>query len=142
MQDLNTTVTIKNHLIMKNTLLIAIFCFAYTANAQYYSVSTSVNPVTFCNSSTSTSVNINIKCEGPCNAIVEYYSDRYGRWSYQSTKSSDDYGNISYIGTGLKLNKSHTYRVYVYRNGTSVNRSKLNYSDYKNVEIYTRKICN
>ena len=127
---------------MKNILLLAIFCFAYNANAQYYSVSTSVNPVSLCNSSTNTSVNIDIKCEGSCSAIIEYYNARYGRWYYQTTKSSDDYGNIRYVGTGLTLNKNHTYRVHVYRKGASVNRYDLNYSDYRNIEIYTRKICN
>jgi len=48
------------------------FVLYFNSDAQNYSVATSVNPVILCNSSTITSVNIDIKCEGSCNAIVEY----------------------------------------------------------------------
>ncbi len=122
-------------------MTLVFFCLAYMANAQYYSVTTKINPVTFCNSSTSTSANIDIDCEGPCKIIVEYYSSRYNRWNYQRTIESDNYGNARYLGTGLRLNQTHNYRIYVYKQGTSVNRYKLNDSDYRRVDIYTKRIC-
>lgn len=127
---------------MKNIILTSIIglLFCLNSNAQYYSVKTSVNPVTLCNSSTVTSINLDIKCEGECKVIIEFKNNS-GNWSYQTTESSDSYGNVRYVGTGLKLNKTYTYRTYVYRKGTRVSRYDISSSDYKNHSVYTKKIC-
>jgi len=126
--------------ILKIIAVIILGLTPFAINAQYYTISKTVNPVTLCNSSTNTSVNIDIKCEGECNVIVEYFNNQK-QWSYMATKSSDVYGNVRYTGTGLRLNQNHYYRVYVYNKNTRVNRYNLSASDFKDIKIYTDKIC-
>ncbi len=128
---------------MKNLILTAIFglTFCITSHAQYYSVKTSVNPVTFCNSSSITSVNIDIDCEGPCKALIGIYDSYNNRWNHITTKSSDFSGSIRHEGTGLKLNKTFKYRIYVFPKNKDVRRFEISDSDYRTVEVYTNKIC-
>jgi hypothetical protein len=126
---------------MKKLITLAILCIAYTANAQYYSVNTSINPVTSCNSSSITSVNIDIDCEGPCKALIGIYDSSNSRWKHLTTKTSDNSGNIRHIGTGLKLNKTFKYRIYVFPTNKDVRKYEVSDSEYRTVDLYTKKIC-
>lgn len=100
-----------------------------------------VNPVFLCNSSTITSVDWTIRCGYNMKAIVEYKGSN-GRWLYQSTRDANSNGEITYRGTGLRLNQYHNYRFYIYSANTRVSRYDLKDSDYSYQQIYVNKICN
>ncbi|MEO1263513.1 MAG: hypothetical protein AAFZ15_32175 [Bacteroidota bacterium] len=108
-------------------------------------ISHQVNPILFCRSGTSTSVDIllDVNCDlSDLNGIdirIEYFAEN-GKWIWVATKSLSS-NFIKYRGTGLKIETNQKYRFLAYSKNTNIKFNEVPESTYEVYSFYVKKIC-